>query len=46
MPVAVDADATVRLIGDHGWFAGADLPSGTTTYTVHARVLRLDDADA
>ena len=43
VPVAVDADATVRLIGDHGWFAGADLPSGTTTYTVSARVLRLDD---
>ena len=42
VPLAVDADATVRLIGDHGWFAGADLPSGTTTYTVHARVLPLD----
>jgi transglutaminase-like putative cysteine protease len=42
VPLAVDADATVRLIGDHGWFAGADLPSGTTTYTVHARVPPLD----
>ncbi len=43
VPVAVDVDATVRLIGDHGWFAGADLPSETTTYTVSARVLRLVD---
>ena len=43
VPVAVDSDATVRLIGDHGWFAGADLRPGTTRYTVSARVLRLDD---
>ncbi len=43
VPVAVDADATVRLIGPHGWFAGADLRSGTTTYAVRARVPRLGD---
>jgi hypothetical protein len=43
MPVAVDADASVSLIG--GWFAGAEL-SGRTSFTVEARLPQKNDAGA
>ena len=45
VPVTVDADVNVRLIGDRGWFAGAEL-AARGPYVVDARVLRVDDAQA
>ncbi len=44
-PASVDQPATVTLAGGDGWFAGADVPLGTSAYTVDARVLRTEDTD-
>jgi len=41
-PVRVDADARVRTLGADAWLAAVEVPA--TTYTVEARVLRLDES--
>lgn len=44
-PVSVSLDSTVLLGGQAGWFSGVQVPRGTPTYTVTARVLLIGDTD-